>query len=244
MPSGRSNRGYVLREGEHSASVRPARMSTSLLESTYTAPGVTDPRLVDPLLEAVVERAAMEARARGFRAGHAAGYAAGTVEGRAMLAEQRRMLAELDDAERTRRQELLDGLVGRLKAAVRQALDVQQPLLEELYGLVATMSVELAEALVGHHLELDGCGAKDALLRAMAKVPREGRLVIRLHPADVELAAPFIAGVADWAGHQVVADESVERYGAVVTAQHMTIDAQYGAAFDRVREMVGLSCAP
>jgi flagellar assembly protein FliH len=174
----------VLRGGEHSSPVRPARMSANLETSAYVAPGVADPRLVDPHLEAVVEQAAMEARARGFRAGHSAGYAAGRQEGLALLEEQRRELAERDEIDRARRKGYLEDLLEQVRTAVRQALTVHTPTLEELYDVIATMTVELAEDLVGHHLEIDGHGAKDALVRAMAQAPVGADVTVRLNPVD------------------------------------------------------------
>ena len=228
----------MLRDGTHDAAVRPARMSSSLLETTFTAPGVMDPRLVDPLLAEVVDKAAMEARARGFRAGHAAGYAAGVEEGRALLAEQRRALAELDERERARRTEQIDTLIANITQAVYGALDLQQPLLEDLYGLIADTAVELAEELVGHHLRVGECGARDALLRALRESPVKQNLVVHLHPADVELTAAIMAEDPEWGDHPIVADERIERYGAVVVAENMEVDAQYGPAIARAKEVL------
>jgi flagellar assembly protein FliH len=228
----------VLRGGEHSSPVRPARMSANLETSAYVAPGVADPRLVDPHLEAVVEQAAMEARARGFRAGHSAGYAAGRQEGLALLEEQRRELAERDEIDRARRKGYLEDLLEQARTAVRQALTVHTPTLEELYDVIATMTVELAEDLVGHHLEIDGHGAKDALVRAMAQAPVGADVTVRLNPVDAQEIADFAATVPEWGAVRIVPDPSVEPCGAVVTAENLEIDAQYGPAFERVRKVI------
>ncbi len=228
----------MLREGTHDAAVRPARMSSSLLETTFTAPGVMDPRLVDPLLAEVVDKAAMEARARGFRAGHAAGYAAGLEEGRALLAEQREKLAELDEQERLRRAEQHSTLIANITEAVYAALDLQQPLLEDLYGLIAETAVELAEELIGHHLRVGECGARDAVLRALRESPVKQNLVLHLHPADAELTAAIMADDPDYAGHPIVADERVERFGAVAVTENLEVDAQYGPAIARAKEVL------
>ncbi|MBW3083934.1 hypothetical protein KEM60_00116 [Austwickia sp. TVS 96-490-7B] len=180
----------------------------------------------------------MEARARGFRAGHAAGYAAGREEGLALLDEQRQMLLEQDDIDRQRHAAYLQDLVTSVSHAVADALQVQVPTLEELYDVVATMTVELAEGLVGHHLSVDGCGAKDAMLRAMQQAPRGAKVTLRLNPADVLEIQEYIDGVPEWGDVTVVADPSVEVHGALAQADNVEIDAQYGPAFERVRRVV------
>lgn len=228
----------MLRAGEHSSPVRPARMSADLANSEYVAPGLADPRLVDPHLAAVVEQAAMEARARGFRAGHSAGYEAGRQEGLALMEEQRRLMAERDEVDRERRRGHLDDLMDNVRVAVADALVVHTPTLHDLYDLIATMSVELAEELVGHHLEIGGHGAKDALRRAMDHAPRGARVTVRLNPSDCEAVRDFAMGVSEWDVISCVSDPSVEPAGAVVVADNLEIDAQYGPAFERVRKVV------
>lgn len=238
MPNGRSHRGYVIRSGEYSSPVRPARLSADLTTTAYVQEGIADPRLVDPHLEAVVEQAAMEARARGFRAGHSAGYEAGRQEGLALIEEQRRLMTERDEVDRQRQEIYLDALVDNVRARVLQAVKVHSPTLTEMYDLIASMTVELAESLVGHHLEIDGCGAKDALLRALDQAPRGARLTIRVHPDDFDLVEGFTRGVTEWEVTKLVADPGVEKCGAVVEAENLEIDAQYGPAFERVRKVI------
>lgn len=213
-------------------------MSSDLANSRYVAPGLADPRLVDPHLEQVVEQAAMEARARGFRAGHSAGYAAGHQEGLALLEEQRRLMAERDEIDRARRRSHLEQLSQAVSEATAQALDVQVPTLDQLYDTIATMAVQLAEDLVGHHLEVGGHGAKDALVRAMASVPRGASVTVLLNPADYDEIGDFALGVTEWGVARCVADPRVERSGAIVQADNLEIDAQLGPAFERVRKIV------
>ncbi|WP_162872926.1 FliH/SctL family protein [Austwickia chelonae] len=238
MPSSLPSRGYVLRGGEHPSPVRPARMSSDLASTTYVTPGRADPRLVDPHLEAVVEQAALEARARGFRAGHAAGYEAGRQEGLALMQEQKRLLAERDEIDRTRYNAYIEDLVTRVTQAAQQAVQVQTPTLDELYDLIASMTVELAESLVGHHLQVDGCGAKDALIRAMSGVSRGVSVTVRLHPDDLEQIQQFVHDMPEWEITRLVGDPAVERGGALVAAENLEIDAQYGPAFERVRKVI------
>ena len=196
-------------------------MSADLASSEYVVPGIADPRLVDPHLEAVVEQAAMEARARGFRAGHSAGYAAGRAEGLALLEEQRRVLAEQDEIDRARRRAYLEELRDAVTLATQRALDVQVPTLDQLYDTVATIAVELAEDLVGHHLEVGGHSAKDALKRAMAQAPRGVEVTVLLHPDDFAEVNEFAKGVSEWDIVRIAADPHVERCGAVVRAENL-----------------------
>lgn len=233
----------MIRAGEHASPVRAARMSSNLTGGGYPTaqrvdPRRVDPRLVDPHLEAVVEQAAMEARARGFRAGHCAGYAAGRAEGLALVEEQRRRMAERDEVDRARRTAHLERLSRAVTQAAEQALAAQVPTLAELYDTIAAMAVELAEEMVGHHLEIGGHSAKDALVRAMAETPRGGTVTVLLNPADYAEVDEFIRGTSEWGVVRCVADPRVERCGAIVQADNLQIDAQYGPAFERVRKVV------
>ena len=42
----------------------------------------------------------------------------------------------------------------------------------------------------------------------------------------------------DYAGHPIDADERVERFGAVAVTENLEVDAQYGPAIARAKEVL------
>ncbi|MDO5711283.1 MAG: FliH/SctL family protein [Micrococcales bacterium] len=229
--------GYVLR-GDQGSRMRPARMSADLTTTPFTAVGVADPRLVDPHLEAVVEEAKSQAREAGYVSGHQAGLQVGRQEGLELLAAQQQVLVEQDAQERAARKERLVELLGALESAVAAALDYQAPRVEEMRDLIAEMAVDIAEVLVGHHLQVEDCAAKDAVVRALSRVPREASVTLRLHPADVALIAEYVDEVTDWQVARVVPDPAIERGDAAAHAQNLEVEASISGGLARMREVL------
>ncbi len=227
---------YVLKDSPELA--RPARMSASLVDSPFAPVGQSDPRLVDPLLQAVVEQAENEARARGFRAGYDAGYATGREEGMIPLLAQEARAREQDDVDRIEHRRTLDQLVEGIRQAVGASLTAREPQLAEQLDLITDMAVEIAQALVGHHLEVGGCAAADAVARALRDVPRGASVVLRMHPQDVTAIADLQAGVLDWDIVAVRSDSTIERYGCIAVSQDLEVDAQLGLALANVRRVL------
>ncbi len=230
--------GYVLRSADQAGRVRPARMSSDLATTPFVTFGVADPRLVDPHLEAVVEQARVEARQAGYADGHAAGFDAGRQEGLALLAEQQRALVELDEQERGARKERVGELVRALEMAVAAALDYQAPRVEEMRDLIAGMAVDVAQALVGHHLEVADCPARDAVDRALASIPRRATVTLRLNPADIAVLAHYTDGITDWDVARLVPDPSISRGDAMAEADNLEVEASIAGALDRVRQVL------
>lgn len=231
--------GYVLRGDV--GGLRPARMSADLATTpyaAYAAAGVTDSRLVDPHLAQVVEEAKTQAREAGYTSGHLAGFEAGRREGLELLAAQQQELVEQDAQERAARKERLVELLGALETAVAAALDYQAPRVEEMRDVISAMAVDIAEALVGHHLQVEDCAAKDAVERALSRVPRDASVTLRLHPADVALIADYVDEVTDWQIARIVPDTSIERGDATATAQNLEVEASITGGLERVRAVL------
>lgn len=220
------------------AAARPARMSASLADSPFTPIGQADPRLVDPYLQDIVEQAENAARARGFRAGYDAGLTEGRATGRAELAAVQAELREREEQERHERRRTLQQAVETIRRSVEQAIDVSQPLLEERHDLLAHAAVEIAQALIGHHLHVGDCAAQDAVHRALGEVPRGARVTLRMNPADVDAIASVTDGVVDWDIVAVHPDAQVERYGCVAVAENLEVDAQLGPALENVKRVL------
>lgn len=229
--------GFVLR-GPATHTARPARLSTDLGSAGFAGVGIADARRVDPYLDEVVAAAREEARREGFAVGHAQGVEAGTREGRALLAEQQHALVEQDARERASRFERLTQLLTAVEEAVVGALDYQAPRVEEMRDLIAGTAVDIAEAVVGHHLEIEECAAKDALMRALREVPRRATLTVRMHPADVALVTEITGDITEWNIARVVPDLSVERGDAFAEAESLEVEASVAGAFERVRKVL------
>lgn len=231
---------YVIRASEAGAhaGLRPARLSSDLETTQFTAPGVADPRLVDPYLAEVVEQACEDARKAGYEAGRAAGFEDGRREGLELCAVQQRELAEQDAVERATRKERLLRLLSSVEDAIAVALDYQAPQMEELRDLVTTVGVEVAEELVGHHLQVADCAARDAVLRALQQVPRRASVTLRLHPDDLAYVEDISGRVTDWTVARVLPDSSLSPGDAVAEADNLEIDATLSGAIERVRKVL------
>lgn len=231
---------YVIRrhEAETRDGLREARMSSDLEKTQFAALGIADPRLVDPYLEQVVEQARRDAWAQGWEAGRAEGFEVGRREGLDLLAAQQRELVEQDAVERATRKERLTQLLASVEEAIAVALDYQAPMIEEMRGLITHIAVETAEALVGHHLTVQDCAARDAVLRALEQVPRRATVTLRLHPDDLASVEDITGSVTEWTVARVLPDPSLSRGDAVAEADNLEVDASLAGAIERVRAVL------
>ena len=217
--------------------VRPARLSADLRTSPYAGRFSADPRLVDPTLEAVVADAEELARKTGFEVGLAEGRAAALREAAARQVEQDRARAEREAIELGQRQAQWAQALDTLREAAADLHDREAPVLETLESRIATMAVEIAEALIGRHLELAGSPALDAVRRALALAPRQATVTVRVHPDDAG-TLPDVSSALPGGTVSVVPDPGVEPGGCVVEAGDRSIDAQLGPALLRLREVL------
>lgn len=96
------------------------------------------------------------------------------------------------------------------------------------------LALAVAESVIGRELQIATAAGRDALVRAMTVAPDRGQAVARLHPVDVATLreADHIIGGRPI---DIVADESIERGGSIVTVGSTSIDAQLSTALERVR---------
>ncbi len=96
--------------------------------------------------------------------------------------------------------------------------------------------VSVAEELLGRELRSFDDAVMASVERAIALVPDRGEVVVRLHPGDLAVVQ---AEVDQWStgglAISLVADQSVAPGGCVAVVGPLRIDAQLGAALDRVR---------
>ncbi|MGG5259660.1 FliH/SctL family protein [Phycicoccus avicenniae] len=172
----------------------------------------------------------------GREAGREAGLREAAAEQAAWLVQvQARDAAERDERARTFAAALAG--LGRATDAAVAGLTVR-----DVLDTAAVLAVDIAEALIGHHLEVDGCAARDAVARALAEVPRGAAVVVRVHPEDAALVVEdpdALAALAPTATLEVVADPSVGRGGCLADVGDRTVDAQLSSALARVREVLG-----
>lgn len=217
-------------------------MGSNLLISPFAGVGYADPRLTDPKMHELVEETREEARRLGYADGQAEGYEDGRVAGLELMDNERRELRARSEEEREKTNAAARAAVQELHAngtrAVADALVYQLPLIEELRDLVATLAVDIAEELVGHHLEVDGCAAVDAVRRALESVPKHISVRLRLHPADVAMVNEFVEDQPESGLFTVVPDLDVQRGDAVAEAENLEVEACLADALEAVRKVL------
>ena len=178
-------------------------------------------------------RLRQHAHAEGFAAGHAEGSkAAGAVVAEAERAAEAR-LAEVQ----ARWERRMVSATAALGAAVTQLEQAALPVAEDVRDSVITIVLTLVEDLLCRELALADSPVVDAVRRALTLCPADAPTVVRLHPDDLaELPAEALAELPDTV--RVVGDLSVERAGAVAETGSSRVDAQLGAALERVRAVL------
>jgi flagellar assembly protein FliH len=237
MTSSTERRPSVVLRGVATQQARPARISSDLRNSPFVGRFGVDPRLVDPTLEAVVADAEERARAAGWERGRHEGQQAARLEIAAQAAEQDRARAEQMQAQERRREQELARIVDELRVATADLEAREAPFFSDIERSVATIAVQIAEVLIGRHLELGKWAALDAVHRALALAPRQSAAILRLHP-DSTLELSDVSGALPGGSVTIVADPSIEIGGCIVETGSRTIDAQLGPALRRLREVL------
>lgn len=167
------------------------------------------------LAEARAERdrliagAAEKGRAEGLAKGLEEGRAKGREEGRAAATAEHR--AELD----------------RLHAAWSAALDEfaaqRQMLLNHAQADVLKLAALIAGRVVKRTIELDGRVIEDQLRAVLAAVTRPTELLLRVHPADLEVARKalpaLVAAFETVRGAELVADPALSRGSCIALSR-------------------------
>jgi flagellar assembly protein FliH len=194
--------------------------------------GGTSFRLGDVYAEELA-RLREHAHAEGFTAGHAEGMAAAAD----VVAETERVAAERLADVQARWERRVASATAALGAAVTRLDEASLPLAEEVRETVLGTVLTLVEDLVGRELALAEDPVLDAVRRALALVPSDAPAVVRVHPDDLaEIPAEALAELPD--SVRVIADPAIERAGAVAQTGSRRIDAQLGAALERVQAVL------
>jgi flagellar assembly protein FliH len=173
------------------------------------------------------------AHAEGFTAGHAEGM---TAAADVVAEAERAAAARLADVQ-ARWERRVASATAALGAAVTRLDEASLPLADEVRETVLGTVLTLVEDLVGRELALAQDPVLDAVRRALALVPSDAPAVIRVHPDDLaEIPAEALAELPD--SVRVIADPAIERAGAVAETGSRRIDAQLGAALERVQAVL------
>ncbi|WP_222192278.1 FliH/SctL family protein [Modestobacter italicus] len=171
------------------------------------------------------------------RAGWAAGHTEGLVAAEQVVQAAERAAEERLAAVQVRWERRLATATAAMGAAVERLDATAAPVVDELRDSVLDTVLVLVGDLLGRELAMAASPGLDALRRALTLCPRDVPVVVRLHPDDLaEVPADALAGLP--ASVTVVADDTVERAGALAEAGTQRVDAQLSAALERVREVL------
>jgi flagellar assembly protein FliH len=180
-----------------------------------------------------LERLRQQAQAEGFAAGHAEGLAAAEE----VVAQTERAAAERLAEVQARWERRLVSATAALGAAVTQLDQAALPVAEDIRDSILTAVVTLVEDLLGRELALAESPGLDAVRRALTLAPTDSPIVVRVHPDDLaEIPAEVLAALPEHVS--VLGDASVERAGAIAVTGPQRIDAQLGAALERVQAVL------
>jgi flagellar assembly protein FliH len=169
------------------------------------------------------------AHAEGFTAGHAEGMAAAA----AVVAETEQAAAEVQ----ARWERRMASATAALAAAAARFDEASVPGADEVRDTVIGTVLTLVEDLLGRELALADSPVLDAVRRALTLCPSDAPTVVRVHPDDLaEIPEEALTELPDTV--RVVGDLTLERAGAVADTGPRRIDAQLGAALERVQAVL------
>jgi flagellar assembly protein FliH len=178
-------------------------------------------------------RLRQHAHAEGFTAGHAEGMTAAAE----VVAEAERAAAERLADVQARWERRMASATAALAAAVARFDEASVPAADDVRETVIGTVLTLVEDLLGRELALADSPVLDAVRRALALCPGDAPAVVRVHPDDLaEIPDDALAELPDTV--RVVGDATVERAGAVAETGPRRIDAQLGAALERVQAVL------
>ncbi len=173
------------------------------------------------------------ARQEGYSAGHAEGVASAA---QVVAEAEAAAAARLADVQ-ARWERRMASATAALAAAVDALEAATVPTAEDLRDTVVDGVAGLVEELLGRELSASGTAGVDAMRRALTLVPADAPAVLRLHPDDLAEVPPHaLAGLP--ASVTVVADDAVERAGAIAECGPRRVDAQLSTALARVRAVL------
>jgi flagellar assembly protein FliH len=160
------------------------------------------------------------------REGYEAGYAKGLAE-----ANREAALRREDDAAR------VEAMIEVLSSAVAGAKETAATVRVEIERAAPKLAFQLLEQLLAREVELASDPGIEAITRVLASDQSTQPAIIRMNPLDVE-ALGDVTSMSLGRDVTFVADSSIETGGAVLEIGKATLDAQLGAALERVRHVL------
>jgi flagellar assembly protein FliH len=186
----------------------------------------------------VTEHALSGLAAQAESAARAKGYATGWAEGRraaeARATTEREEVAARHAAEEQRREEEHRAAVATFVRATAQLEEALAAATERVESHATAVALQLTEALLGHELAVAEAPGVDAVRRALALMP--GEPVVRIRVAPAESTHPELAQLAGAA--VVVPDPTLQRGDALVETDTRVVDVRASHALARVREVL------
>jgi flagellar assembly protein FliH len=155
----------------------------------------------------------------------------------AVVAETERTAAERLADVQARWERRMASATAALAAAAARFDEASVPTADDVRETIIGTVLTLVEDLLGRELALAQSPVLDAVRRALTLCPSDAPTVLRVHPDDLaEIPADALAELPDTV--RVIGDLSVERAGAVAETGPRRIDAQLGAALERVQAVL------
>ncbi len=179
--------------------------------------------------EQLIGSASEEGRADGHAQGHKEGFQKGIEEGR------RRALAEQAEA--------IDAMIASWSAALDDFQLQREQIMADARRDMLRLAVLAAEKITRRVVEIDPSIVEGVVRDAVASVLEPSRLVLRVHPQDVERArtviGPLVERLGESAHAEIRADGTLERGSCLIeTAGGAVIDATIATKLRRIAEAV------
>lgn len=178
----------------------------------------------------------------GNKKGYDAGFTAGYNEGREqMVADVRAELLVEQTAimlEHAELKEKLEGALHTMASGLSSLESATIPVYTEVGEDLGNVVVELVKELLGAELSTDKAHVVNSISIAAAEIPGHSEVRVSLHPDDLELIQSLDIDFDEKLQRPVrlLADDSVEIHGAVVTSGCTRVDSQISQRIDQLKE--------
>jgi flagellar assembly protein FliH len=180
----------------------------------------------------------------GHKSGHEAGFTTGVNEGREqMAADVRAELLTEHTAIMLEHSELrakLEIALNVLASGMSSLESATIPVYTEVGVNLGAVVVELVEALLGAELSTDKAHVVNSISAAAAEIPGHSEVRVALHPDDLELVQGLGIDFDQTLQRPVrlLADDSIEVHGAIVTSGCTRVDSQISQRIARLKEAI------
>lgn len=146
--------------------------------------------------------------------------------------------AEMEHVVEQHRRSKLDAeQAGRaLNAAALQLRLFDQEALEDLQQHVVALALAVAREILGREARTFDDVVLGSVMKAMSLTPDRGAVVLHVNPADRGSVTEYLESADHRQDIDVVADHGVERGGCIAANGPLLVDAQIGAAIERIAE--------